>query len=514
MGSRVYGIDLGTTYSCISYVDESGRPVILANAEGEQTTPSVVFFENPDNIVVGSAAKNSTQADASRVAAFVKRYMGDASYTFDVDGRKYTPEEVSSLILRKLVQDAGTATGETIADVVITCPAYFGAPQREATKNAGKLAGLNVKRIIDEPVAAAISYGFRGKLSDEVAIVYDLGGGTFDVTVMRLEGGDINVICTGGDHHLGGKDWDERILNYLVEEFMKAEPDAGDPRDDPQFVSELLLRAETYKRTLSSRESTKVGVSFGSRRAQIDLTREKVEELTRDLTERTIELTQNVLQEAANKGVAEIDKFLLVGGSSRMPIIGQRVKKTFSLEPQLFEPDLAVAKGAALMAISIEVSEGKKFAFPTPEISAKIACSHALGVVVVTDEGGKNQEVVYLIHQNTSMPAEVVATDFGTHHANQTSVYIRVMESNDAESPSLEGNHQILEGEISNLPANLPKGSPIHVTFGLREDATLHVRAVEPSSGRDLVMNVSIEGVLNEKEIEERRRDLIRKNVS
>ena len=514
MASRVYGIDLGTTYSCISYVDESGRPVVLSNAEGEQTTPSVVCFENTDNIVVGSAAKNSTEADATRVASFVKRYMGDSSYTFDADGKKYTPEEVSSLILRKLVQDAGAATGETITDVVITCPAYFGAPQREATKNAGKLAGLNVKRIIDEPVAAAISYGFREKLSDEVALVYDLGGGTFDVTVMRLEGGDINVVCTGGDHHLGGKDWDERIVNYLVEEFIKAEPGAGDPRDDPQFVAELLLKAEGHKRVLSSKDSIKAGMTYGSGRAQIELTREKFEELTRDLTERTIELTQNVLQEAASKGVSKIDKLLLVGGSSRMPIIAQRVKETFSLEPQLFEPDLAVAKGAALMAISIEVNEGKKFSFPTPKISAKIACSHALGVVVVTDEAGTSEEVVYLIHQNTSMPAEVVATDFGTHRANQTTVDIRVMESNDAETPRVDGNHQILRGEIANLPPNLPKGSPIHVTFGLRDDATLHVRAIEPSSGRDLVMNVSIEGVLSDKEVEEKRRDLIRKNVS
>jgi len=514
MASRVYGIDLGTTYSCISYVDESGRPVILANAEGEQTTPSVVFFENADNIVVGTAAKNATKAEAGRVAAFVKRNMGDASFTFDVDGKKYTPEEVSSLILRKLVQDAGAMTGETITDVVITCPAYFGAPQREATKNAGKLAGLNVKRIIDEPVAAAIAYGVREKLNDEVVLVYDLGGGTFDVTVMRLEQGEINVICTGGDHHLGGKDWDERILNYLVEEFMKAEPASGDPRDDAQSVQELLLQAESYKRSLSARESTKVGVSFGGARTQIELTRENVEELTRDLTERTIELTQNVLQEAASRGVPRVDKLLLVGGSSRMPVIARRVKETFSLDPQLFEPDLAVAKGAALMAISIEVSEGRKFSFPTPKVSAKIACSHALGLVVVTDDEGKNEEVVYLIHQNTQMPAEVVNTEFGTLRANQSTVYIRVVESNDAESPSLDANHQILEGEIANLPPNLPKGAPIHVTFGLREDATLNVRAIEPSSGRDLVMNASIEGVLNDKEIAEKRRDLIRKNVS
>jgi molecular chaperone DnaK len=514
MSSRIYGIDLGTTYSCISYVDESGRPVVLNNVEGDQTTPSVVFFESPENIVVGKAAKQASRAEEGRVVSFVKRSMGDPSYTFDVDGHKYTPEEISSLILRKLVQDAEATTGEKVTDVVITCPAYFGIAEREATKNAGILAGLTVHRILDEPVAAAICYGVREAGTDETVLVYDLGGGTFDITVIRIEGGDVRVVYTGGDHNLGGKDWDERVINHLAEEFMKAEPSAGDPRNDALGLSELFLQAEELKRNLSAREKVKGGISFGGGRLQIELTREKLEEITSDLTQRTIDLTQDVLKEAAQRGETKIDKLLLVGGSSRMPVVARRLKEVFSLDPQLFEPDLSVAKGAALLALTIEAKDGKKFNFPLPPVGdVTTTCSHGFGVVVSKDEKGEQEEVVYVIHENTSVPAEVLETGFGTLFANQTNVRIRVVESNQVESPRVQDNRQIAEGEIS-LPPNLPKGSPIHVTFALREDARLDIKAIEPSSGRELTLNVDIAGALSAAEVEQKRRDLVKKNVS
>jgi molecular chaperone DnaK len=512
--SRIYGIDLGTTYSCISYVDESGRPVVLNNIEGDQTTPSVVFFEGPDNIVVGKAAKQASRAEEGRVVSFVKRNMGDPSYTFDVDGRPYTPEEVSSLILRKLVQDAEATTGEKITDVVITCPAYFGIAEREATKNAGVLAGLTVHRILDEPVAAAICYGVRESGTEETVLVYDLGGGTFDITVIRIEGGDVKVIYTGGDHNLGGKDWDERVINYLCEEFMKAEPAAGDPRNEPLFLSELFLQAEDLKRSLSAREKVKTGVSYGGARAQIEVTREKLEEITGDLMERTIELTQSVLKEAEARGTSKIDKLLLVGGSSRMPVVTRRLKEVLSLDPHLFEPDLSVAKGAALMALTIEAKEGATFTFPLPPIkNVKTTCSHGFGVVVAKNAAGTEEEVVYLIHENTTVPTEASQT-FGTLNYNQTSVNVVVVESNQVESSRVEDNRQIAEGEITRLSSNLPQGSPIHVTFSLREDARLDIRAVEPSSGRELTLNVDIAGALSAEQVQQKRRDLLTKNVS
>ncbi|HEY2291003.1 MAG TPA: Hsp70 family protein, partial [Thermoanaerobaculia bacterium] len=262
-GKRVYGIDLGTTYSCIAHVDEHGKPVVLQNAEGESTTPSVVFFESKDNVVVGQAAKEVVSIHTDLCVSTVKRAMGDPHWEREFYGHVYKPQDISSFILRKVVGDAEKIIGEKIEDVVITCPAYFGVNEKEATKQAGVLAGLNVLYVIPEPTAAALAYGIEQD-QDQVILVYDLGGGTFDITLIEIKAGAINVICTGGDHQLGGKDWDDAVVSYFTQKF---EESTGTPADslleDQETYQELLNAAEKCKKMLSSRQSVTEAVRFG-----------------------------------------------------------------------------------------------------------------------------------------------------------------------------------------------------------------------------------------------------------
>lgn len=556
--NRIFGIDLGTTYSCISYVDESGRPVVVPNADSEITTPSVVYFENADNIVVGKQAKNTAKLEPDRVVEFVKREMADPGYLFDVDGKQYKPEEISSFILRKLVNDAAQTVGSEIKDVVITCPAYFGINEREATKNAGELAGLTVHHILNEPTAAAICYGIDRAKDDQTVLVYDLGGGTFDVTVISLKGGDIHVVVTGGNKTLGGKDWDDRLTEYLASEFTKAHPDKGSPLDDRYSYQEVLKSAEDVKKTLTSKEKAGVPVSHAGERITVQLTREEFESLTADLVSQTIDLTKDLLQKASERGQAHIDRVLLVGGSSKMPAIARRLKEEFGFEVQLFEPDLSVAKGAALMGVKILAGELireviaseqgvdkdevdlAKVDDRTLESAAAEAAKRSNGNlrlggkemadlarrkvinvssqsfgIVATDFESREEFVAFLIHGNTPVPAEYTETGFGTLEANQQSVLIKVMEQGGhAESPQVSDNNQISDGEISNLPPNLPAGSPIHVTFRLEEDGTLKIRALEPSSTRELKLEVKVEGLMSREEVQEKKGLLLQKTIS
>ena len=254
--SRVFGIDLGTTYSCIAYIDEYGKPVVLKNSDGDLTTPSVVMVETEGNVIVGSEAKRSLEIDPDRTVQFIKRKMGKEDDTFTLNGREYSAPELSAYILEKLVNDANEElrqqgvieNGEEIKDVVITCPAYFGMQEREATKTAGEIAGLNVIDIINEPTAAAISYGAMGSEKNETVLVYDLGGGTFDITVMNINGNEISVVCTGGDDTLGGKNWDEALIDYLVERYQEEFGDDEDPTDQDEALANLYGQVETWKK--------------------------------------------------------------------------------------------------------------------------------------------------------------------------------------------------------------------------------------------------------------------------
>lgn len=538
---KIYGIDLGTTYSCIAHINKNGLPEIIPNSEGDQTTPSVVFFENEGNIVVGKTAKLSKELEPNRVVDFVKRNMADESFAFNVDGKEYKPEQISAIILKKLVNDASAYLGEVITDVVITCPAYFGIAEREATKNAGIIAGLNVHSVLNEPTAAAYSYGLDRTDRNKVILVYDLGGGTFDVTVIEVKDKNISVITTGGHHQLGGKDWDDRIIEFFATEFMRENGEDNDPRDDIYSVQDLRNKAEEAKRILSAREKYKTVMSYSQKRTEIELTREKFEDLTKALMDRTIEFTKNIMKEARDKGYSQIDEIILVGGSTKMPMVHSRIVSDLGMEPLVYEPDLAIAKGAALISLkklaeeiikdtgedTREVEDAANLVgiFLPGEKIVEIAQgtisnvnSKAFGVVVTQlDKNGKEHEFVrHMIDRHSRLPAEKIGTDFGTLYNNQTSVLIKLMEQADGNfNPSKEITDNILitEGELK-IPGNLPAGSPLHITFRLEEDGRLTVSALEPSSSKKIKLEATVTGVMNAREVEESKKALTGMNIS
>ncbi|ACY96984.1 Hsp70 family protein [Thermomonospora curvata] len=346
-----FGIDLGTTNSCIAYVDESGRPVVVKNALGEETTPSAVYFERAGHAVIGSAARNSALLAPHLVVQSIKRQMGrpDAEYTFH--GERFTPEKISALLLRRLAVDAERQTAGPVRDVVITVPAYFGVAEREATRRAGRIAGLNVVDLLDEPVAAALSRLRRQPVPGvRHLLVYDLGGGTFDTTVIEASGQDIRVVCTDGDLRLGGTDWDERIIAFLTAAFT--EQTGLDPTADEHFMQEVRITAEQLKKELSSTVSRHRNLRFAGAVARVELSRQRLEELTADLLDRTMEITARTVEKARAAGVDRIDEVLLVGGMTKMPVIAERLEELLGLRPHRHERDLAVARGAALFALT------------------------------------------------------------------------------------------------------------------------------------------------------------------
>ena len=548
---RVYGIDLGTTYSAIAYVDEHGKPVIVPNQESERITPSVVLFDG-DNIIVGNTAKESAKVEPHRVVSRVKQHMGDPNYVFDFEGQAFSPEDISSFILRKVVGDAEIALGEGITDVVITCPAYFGTPEREATANAGRLAGLNVRAILNEPTAAAIAYGLE-QGEDQVVLVYDLGGGTFDITMIEIKDRLIRVICTGGDHRLGGILWDEAIVMFLAEQFRSQTGEDADPLDDPEVLNDLFLQAERGKKTLTQREKAPFRVTHAGNQARVELDREKFEEITKHLLDRTIELTQEMLSDARIKGYSRFDKVILVGGATRMPQVHNRLVAELNIDPEIYDPDEAVAKGAALYAlkeslidqvqdflspkISLNGQEAKPIDLAqVPEEQVTEALDHlekqlgftltgpvrelvntqivnvlskSLGVIARDD---KNQDlVVYLLPRNSEVPLERM-TDFGTDAANQVAVDIRVMSG---ERDSADPNDcQEVGIATLNLPERLPARSPIRVRFAINKDGRLGVSATDLTGGGSIDVEFETEAVMNSEEVAERSTALRLLNVS
>ena len=362
MNKNVFGIDLGTTYSCIAYVDEHGKPIVLKNMDGALTTPSVVYFESETNIVVGEEAKRCLEVEPEKTVAFIKRKMGKSDNIVNVDGNLYTAQEISSYILRKIVKDAESelkqrrviGEEESIKDVVITCPAYFGLDERNATTSAGELAWLNVLGIINEPTAAAISYGAINRDKNETVLIYDLGGGTFDITIININNGNIDVICTGGNDQLGGKDWDEAIIKFFVSKFYREKN--VDVSRDIDTMQTLYIEAEKAKKSLTMREKTPVAIHHRGERLKFDFTRRDFEMITRELLNRTKVMVNECLEVAASKGykLSDIDKFLLVGGSSKMPQISAMIEREYHVKPILQEPDEAVAKGAAIYAQNMQ----------------------------------------------------------------------------------------------------------------------------------------------------------------
>lgn len=517
-----YGIDLGTTHSCIAYVDQTGRPVILKSAIGEETTPSVVYFESPANVVVGRQAKDSAILAPHLVAELVKRQMGeDVHYSFY--GQDYTPESISALILRELARAAREQTREEVLDVVITVPAYFGLLEREATRKAGQIAGLNVLDVLAEPVAAAVNYQVLGEGAEvRHILVYDLGGGTFDTTVIRIDGDDIHVVCTDGDRHLGGTDWDSAISDFLLRGFTEQYPQL-DPGGDEQFMQDLATAAEQLKKALSATMARKHNVRFDGSVVQLELTREHFEELTSELLERTMEITDRTIATARKKGVERFDDVLLVGGMTIMPAIARTLKERFALEARLQDPHLAVAKGAALFALmkKVKVSmpgEGDSGTAQqvadqlgiTVEQVENLAAKHvatvvprAFGIKVVDpndpvykiDPNRAREYISHLLTANTPLPADTGPETFSTVFENQRVVKLEVWEqAGSIASEELEHNTHIGEGRLRDLPPR-PAKTPFQVVFHMTETGLLQVHAWEAESGREVRFEIQIGGL-------------------
>ncbi|MCP4347680.1 MAG: Hsp70 family protein [Desulfobacterales bacterium] len=524
---KIYGIDLGTTYSSIACMDDYGKPVIIPNSENQHITPSVVFFDG-ENIVVGEVAKESSKLYPHEVVSFIKRSMGEADFIFEHNGKTFRPEEISSFIIRKLVQDAEQNLNEKITDVVITCPAYFGINEREATRRCGEIAGYNVRQIINEPTAAAIAYGTMESDEEKVVLVYDLGGGTFDITMIEIQANAIEVICTGGDHNLGGKDWDDRIVAHLFQEFQNITKTEDDILEDPDTCQDLQLSAEKAKKVLSQRDKTPVLITHGGERVKVVLDRKKFQEITQDLVERTVALTHEMLEEAKKKGYWSFDEIILVGGAIRMPQISERIREEFSMNPRVFDPDEAIAKGAAIYGMKLSINEGlrKRVAEKTGKESAEDVSDSELDDVLeeIEDLVGEDmgisladvqlskvkvknvssksfgiiafdsndEEIVFnLILKNTEVP-NVITKPFGTAVKDQEAVSIQIMEneSSDVVAPLIQAVE--IGTAVLSLPQGLPADTPIDITFRLNEEGRLEITAIEPTASRRKV-NVAID---------------------
>ena len=482
-----FGIDLGTTRSCIAHVDHTGRAVVLRNAIGEETTPSVVYFESPENVVVGKAAKDTALLAPELVVELVKRRMGE-EFRYSFHGQGHTPESVSALILRELARAAGAATGEEVRDVVITVPAYFGLLEREATRKAGQIAGLNVLDVLPEPVAAALDYQALGKGTEARNIlVYDLGGGTFDTTVIRVDGDDVHVVCTEGDRKLGGADWDKKVRDFLLAGFTEQYPQL-DPAGDEQFMQELASSAEGLKTALSAVMARPQNLRFDGSVVQLVLTREHFEEITSELLERTMHYTQLAIDHARGKGVDHFDDVLLVGGMSIMPAVARTLRERFGLEARLHDPHLAVARGAALYALisdlKVKLPEGGNAAavqevadlvnLPATQVESlrriRVATvvPRAFGLKVVDqqdplykiDPSRARSLIEHLLTANTPLPADTGPQVFRTVAENQRAVQLEVWEQAGAvASDQPEHNTHIGEGRLEQLPPG-PQGHP------------------------------------------------------
>jgi molecular chaperone DnaK (HSP70) len=525
------GIDLGTTYSVVATV-VGGEPTVLRNPVGEETTPSVVCFESPGSVQVGAAAKAAAPVLPDLTVALVKRLMGlDRRFCFH--GAEYSPESISALLLRALVDGALPDRGGATVPAVITVPAYFGIREREATQQAGLMAGLDVLELVSEPLAAAIHYGFSGQPSGGAVLVYDLGGGTFDATVLAFDGG-ARVVATDGDTELGGADWDRRLAAHLLDTFVDRARPAQDPADDPAFMEQLTLTAETLKRALTTTTSHQVRIRGCGRAVTLGVTRAELELMTRDLVDSSVACVRRLLAAAAARGAPPVSHCLLVGGASRMPMIGAAVAAEFGWQVRLHDPDLAVAKGAAIRAQQLfregpdwrtphwgfEVADPHRPAAPPapPErerpgwtATANPVVARSLGLLVHDshDRSGQRRFVDHLIHQHDPLPVTGRDAVVATILDDQRSVRIEVFEQAGAvPSAEVAHNRRVLDGELSGLPAPLPAGSPIRIGLALGRDGRISVTAAEPASGATLTLEAYIDGVLDTAERERMARSL------
>ena len=476
--SKIIGIDLGTTNSCVA-VMEGGSAVVIANSEGARTTPSVVGFTKTGERLVGQVAKRQAVTNAERTISSIKRHMG-SDYKVEIDGKKYTPQEISAMILQKLKADAESYLGETVTEAVITVPAYFTDAQRQATKDAGQIAGLNVKRIINEPTAAALSYGID-KEQDQTVMVYDLGGGTFDVSIIEMGDGVQEVKATAGNNHLGGDDFDQRVINWMISEFKAS--DGVDLSGDKMAMQRLKEAAEKAKIELSSTPSSSINLPYitadatGPKHMELTLTKAKFDELTADLVESTMGPVRQALSDAG-LAPSDINKVLMVGGSSRIPAVQDAVKKYMGKEPfKGINPDECVALGAAL--------QGGVFTGDVTGMVLRDVTPLSLGIETA---GGVCTK---MIERNKAIPIKHSQV-FSTYADNQTAVDINVLQG---EREFAKDNKQLGMFRLDGI-APAPRGVPqIEVTFDIDSNGIVHVSAKDLGTGKE--QNITIQSSTN-----------------
>ena len=486
--SKVIGIDLGTTNSCVAVL-EGGEPTVIANAEGARTTPSVVAFTKNGERLVGETAKRQAITNPDRTIASIKRHMGE-NYHVEIDGKQYTPQDISAMILAKLKADAESYLGEKVTEAVITVPAYFSDAQKQATKDAGKIAGLDVKRIINEPTAASLAYGLDKAEGSHKILVYDLGGGTFDVSVLELGDGVFEVLATNGDTHLGGDDFDNKIMDFLADSFQKEH--GVDLRQDNMALQRLKEAAEKAKKELSSAQTTKINLPFitvtadGPLHLDMDLTRARFDQLTSDLVERSIEPMNKAMRDAGVTS-ADLDKVILVGGSTRIPAVQAAVQRVTSKEPfKGINPDECVAVGASIQAGVLTGEVNDVLLLDVTPLSLSI---ETLGGIATK-----------LIERNTTIPTKK-SQIFSTAADNQTTVDIHVLQG---EREMASDNITLGRFQLSGI-APAPRGIPqIEVTFDIDANGIVNVSAKDLGTGKEQKITITSSTKLSEDEINEK----------
>ncbi len=483
---KIIGIDLGTTNSCVA-VMEGGEPVVIPNPEGARTTPSVVAFQKDGQRIVGQVAKRQAVANPDRTVSSIKRHMG-SDYKVEIDGKKYSPQEISAMILAKLKADAESYLGTKVTDAVITCPAYFTDSQRQATKDAGKIAGLNVQRIINEPTAAALAYGLDKDSNNHKVMIYDLGGGTFDVSILEISDGVFEVLATNGNNMLGGDDFDKRIMDYLVDTFKTKE--GVDLSKDKMAMQRLKEAAEKAKIELSGMTSTNINLPFitataeGPKHLDVDLTRQKFDALTADLVEKTSEPMRLAMRDAG-LSYSDLDKVILVGGSTRIPAVIEKVKQITGKEPfKGINPDECVAIGAAV--------QGGVLSGEVNDVVLLDVMPLSLGIETL---GGVFTK---LIDRNTTIPVKKSQV-FSTAADSQTQVDIHILQG---EREFAKDNKTLGRFELTGIPP-APRGVPqIEVTFDVDVNGIVHVTAKDLGTQKSTDITITSSTNLSEADID------------